>query len=699
MSVPIEDPGFFNQTFREIETSTQKTDQSSAYPCVKSETGTTFRNASLSHISELQPSVDENTIDCLWNPPNFPEKFASESVPHLIRQSSSTLQPAFAHNELQKPAHLHNEFLPVGDPSQTNSSTIFSPNFPSRRLSQNEVPEHDLTPSLIKSEIVQADSFFVQSQATNRQTNDSHDSVFDSDNQLLSSDMQMDSYNASLVNQLTSPGVLSLPTPEARNTPVSTPTSSRSLLHVNEMIPNGKTERKPAMPNALQPNYDCPVESTSSTGDVFQNTPPNTSQVVQNSQYQQFGLEQDDRLLDSLNAGAFLNEPFWNNPVPPTHPQSGFVNVHSDPGVVSGMIRPPAEVQSSSTFSSRKMSGNSADNFSLQRHLSVGSGSNNHSPMMQPPSSAVPISHSHNVLPTDNNLTSPINGLPAGSPLHPHMNSSPGPSASHISPSLVPNPSTPGHSNELPPASSSDFQANGAWQDQTRSLLMPTLNYQAHLAHSVSDVDSFGSKSRPESSLHANSVPNSFLAQPGSRLNSQTTIAPYHESTAKQNESKPHSDVSVSTAAARLTKAENELKSISKGPICDSQNKAVAQQVFTETMNSVLYGDTPLETVKTSDTHCSKSKSKAISEPAAHLASNSRRVESPPSEVHPTISPGESGYDSTEPSSVTSENSSQHSVAAFGLSDAGSINVAEPKNAYAALVGSKDQRALGMFYM
>lgn len=703
ISVPLEDPDFISQAFREIETSALKIERNprNAFPVsANSEDASNLRSASLSHIHQLQPSIDGGATDCSWNS-QFPVKFAPDTNFHLHRQSSVALPPRRCVNneQLQKSTqdlNDFNKFLPVASFSstgQSQTSATFSSNFSEpKRLSQNEVAEHELTPSLNQSDIIQTDSFFAQSHFSNPPPNDNRGSVFDCDNHLLSSDMQMNSYNDSLVNQLVNPAQIPLSASENRNKTVPTPTSSHALMQVNNMMQNSQSELKARPTNSLPCNYNYVGANKPPVDNVFANTLLNPPHMMQNTQFTQFGLEHDERLLDSLNPNSFLNETFWNNSVRPPLSSPSFANVPSAPGPIATQVRPGVVVQNQpgahnqQAYSARKISSNSSDcNFQLHRHLSAGSGSSNHSPLMQVSSGASTISMPHNALPADHNLISPLNGIHAASPLHSQVSGSPVPSMSQISPPLGVNPTNVEHrqSSEFAPAAASELPADGTWQD---SMMMPTLSYHAHVAHSVAPVENFASKSHPTSSFNVNSAPHPFLAQPGSRLNSPTTTAPYRENTAKPNKSS--SELGASPAAARLNESETELNNVRTGPALNDQNKVVAQQIFTETMNSILYGDKQSE--KTPELNCSNSKIKG--EPLVKLMSHSHSAESP-SDVHPTISPGESGYDSTEPSSVTSENPSQYSLITLNSGDAGTFNGGEPKNAYAALMESKDWRA------
>jgi len=122
-----------------------------------------------------------------------------------------------------------------------------------------------------------------------------------------------------------------------------------------------------------------------------------------------------------------------------------------------------------------------------------------------------------------------------------------------------------------------------------------------------------------------------------------------------------------------------------KPPPSDSTSKG---HIFSETMQTVLFGHEKSnhDGVKQHNYIENKAKSDSSNIACAPL------IESP-TDVLPTISPGESGYDSTEFGSVASDTLSQQSLSHDVLpTSEQSTPTIRPKNAQAALAGTKYQR-------
>ena len=393
-----------------------------------------------------------------------------------------------------------------------------------------------------------------------------------------------------------------------------------------------------------------------------------------NDNVNNFSVESDGRFSQNQNS--------WN-------PYLSMQNVPAHSAVPTAVElqglgnRPPSNTQEPPTFPARKLSSNSGDSFHLQRHLSVGSRGSNQSPMTHSSPGAGSASL-HHVGP-HSNLKSPMAGMPTNSPAPSHISSMMGSPASsmHISPAQSQSPFTPGPplSNFSTQPPEREIQQNGpsSWPEQHKSDFNRIPNYNYHVTHSVALTSNCVQKPCA-SPLAPNPVPNRFLARP----DSSNTYVPCSETTASRSSTSCSSSC-VSAAAVRLNPAESHLKDdVNSGQLhAPPPDSVVQHKIFKETMSSVLYSDEALNRDRTMQHGCSNDKMKIKS----RNISSVQLIESP-TDVHPTISPGESGYDSTEFGSVSSDTLS-HDV----LLEQHTPTFVQPKNAHAALAGTKYQRS------
>lgn len=373
--------------------------------------------------------------------------------------------------------------------------------------------------------------------------------------------------------------------------------------------------------------------------------------------------------------------------------------------------RPPAY-----ETATRRMSSNMPGEFfpPSARHVSdqpLSNGSGSCSPMVQssPVGSSV-VANSPFAGSVGNSLRSPASALVAGSPALQYQVNVSSPSSANLShssasPNILPPPRGPppgvlNPAERVDPALAPNAQKYRPWHEH-QTVPLPGLPPEQGVPAMKSDP----------SCPTPISTANHFLVQPGS---SHLNMSPAHPPNAaaanvviggpRPSREGPAVD-GASFAAARLSipdKAQND---------GDPRRflypyTSEAQREFTHTMNSVLYGKTGAEQ-RASPADVARAAA------ASHRKNSSVAAASSPTDAHATISPGESGYDSAELSSVLSEASHQTSsggTTAFQSKDSESLSVSIegalpvdeaapsqlPKNALAASAGY-DQRRTGRF--
>ena len=464
-------------------------------------------------------------------------------------------------------------------------------------------------------------------------------------------------------------------------------------VQFQQLVPSGSQIQKSNFPQYEQPLHNqlsnpplLPSTTLSNPSSLFNtNVSPNSSHLVhqvseRSGDFNQLESESDLCSLQNLDT--------WNFDPRPMQNIHSFTAAQTDAVQQVASNRPPSNNQDSTSFPTRKISTNSADSFHLQRHLSVGSRGSNQSPMTQASPGAGSATLHQGIMGSHSNLKSPIAAMPSNSPAPSHLSSMMGSPASsmHISPAQSQSPFTSGLTNISAPLSDREIQQNSPslWAEQLTSdpNLMPNCNYR--VAHSVALSGNFAQK--PSTAmLGPKPVPNRFLVEPGSSLKNM----PCSESTALQNNTSCSLSC-VSASAVRSSQSENHFNDGGTGHMREPPPNSVGQhKVFAQTMNEVLYGGF---THDKSTQHCGSDTKVKIEMPVFRGTSS---IESP-TDTHPTISPGESGYDSNEPGSVASDTLSQQSLPHGGsdvLSASESTIIStQAKNAQAALAGSKYQR-------
>ena len=657
LPAPVEEPDFLlNQTLHDIESSIQKSDQNTLSTFIDSTNNTVSQTSvktddTFSQFHQLQNISwsDEDLTDKLLKPLSTENGNPGQTAVGLISENSHSAKPDSLLENLSFDSK--NNFQNDLTSSLTSDFSI------SKNLLEHDPISSSATSSITSPGIPQNDQFLVENQGKPSEKSTFQQNVVPFSNQSNSQSLNSDmSFDPTLVGQLNSP----LLSPHATSMP------NPSMLY-NENI------RSNQMMSSVQGNFNYSQISMATQA----------PQVGSGQNFGQYGSGQEGHYFQERNAPA--ND--WTCPSQPMHCSSAFPVLHGDAGQLAQNNRPP-DIPQANNFPTRKISSNSSDSFHFQRHLSAGSRSSNQSPMMQasPGAGSLP----HNILPPGSNLKSPITGLPAGSPASSHLSGMMGSPATsvHISPTQVQTPFT-----SAPLAFSTaehEFQKNGqnSWSDPHKPdpSLTPTFNY--HVAHSLALTENYAQKPCT-SPIHSNPVPNHFLARPGSALKSPLANVPCNENTAIHCAPTAPIECSFSSAAARLPHTQSQLKSNDTGPLLsNNQSISAAQhQVFAETMNSVLYGGA--KTAKNMQSHPAKTKNELLQIKAGTV------VESP-TDVHSTISPGESGYDSTEPGSVASDSFSQHFVSSQGSGDVLSVSGGNtpnvlPKNLQAALTENKNQ--------
>lgn len=183
---------------------------------------------------------------------------------------------------------------------------------------------------------------------------------------------------------------------------------------------------------------------------------------------------------------------------------------------------------------------------------------------------------------------------------------------------------------------------------------------------------------------------NHFLVQPGNSHNSShqarvcaSNSVSYNGDQRVATDKVPSTESPLAVARSSSTEGEHQNDSGFTSSVFGQK------QHFQETMNSVLYGAPGM-----GDPHHLPS-SNLVSTLSSDSSSDGTRKAMSPIDAQATISPGESGYDSAELSSVLSENST-YSNTTQGKQDGLPITKADSKNLYAASVGSTNQQTFGM---
>ena len=314
------------------------------------------------------------------------------------------------------------------------------------------------------------------------------------------------------------------------------------------------------------------------------------------------------------------------------------------------------------------------------------SGQNNLSPMMQTSPAGSNVS-----------VRSPFRGSLAAGLQSPSM-ISPSPSGHPSSPSI-------GHQAHITHSSSvpnfTSPNVNTGYQGQHLQQQLPSrqswsssndLNQQTlppvYHGHATGHIVGDFSSSKPNVMNQHPTLPhatNHFLVQPGSSHNSSLPRVCASNSVPYNGEQRVKSEKFTSAvsplAAARSTSTDVEHQHNNRTTASFDQ-----KQHFQETMNSVLYGSS-------SDSHHSAS-SNLVSSLSSDSSSDGNRKAMSPIDAQATISPGESGYDSAELSSVLSENST-YSNSQAKMQDGLSITKQESKNLYAASAGLINQQPSG----
>ena len=664
----VEDSDFIHQTLREIEGQSDKSEQQSSVP---SESALPSDDL-LSNLHQLQPLEPSSSSDFSWNVPDrLLKPFSLDSNQHTLLHPPSELTSTdqIVLDSLQKlEPSIAKENL------ENETSQPFSADF----SNSERFPKHESNSNVnqkINNNSFSFENHLVVSQDTTpaEKCKPMYVQVpYSQQSQPINPELQMTSqYAGQMPYSLLPPGT---------NEPIaSEPVAiANPSLTYGTMMQTNDHQSASTLPGRFQ------YANFKQSNRLMQSGTPPFSQSLNFSQY---GVE-EGRLLETLNSNAVTSDPHWSyNHQSTQNTSSGLTSLtdHSQQG-----IRVMTDFQNGN-FTGRKISSNSTDSFHLQRHLSVGSLGSSQSPMMQPsPGSG---SLSHGVVPPSKNLKSPMTGLPAGSPVPSHfqgMMGSPATPAQHISPTQGPGAHPPVSRQMISFSTSSEreFRVNESvsWSEPQATGPSATSNYHAHVAHtSVELTDSYAHKPC-QSPIHVNPIPNHFLGQPGSSFHLPIASKPCIE-TVTQEECPSHSEETVSSAAVRLSKSQVKCKNETTGPSFTSRStSAVQQKIFTNTMKSVLFGHPPTD--------------EGSSEKLCHVTQRYGQCQSTvmatsPTEVHPTISPGESGYDSTDLGSVTSDTLSQHG----GFSNAGleqgrtfeAIPSEAPKNAQAALVGNTDR--------
>nr|CAB3262691.1 uncharacterized protein LOC100181878 [Phallusia mammillata] len=392
----------------------------------------------------------------------------------------------------------------------------------------------------------------------------------------------------------------------------------------------------------------------------------------------------------------------WNFRMPST----GQIPQQSPHDATTPNDQPMPQPPPSYPAANRRVSRNtSSECFPAPRHISEqpsSNGSTSRSPMVQSsPAGPGVVSHSPFAGSAGSSLRSP---LMTESPVSQYQGATSSPSVVSM-PHLSSSPNI-GHCGANAPGDTQPIPANvqtyRPWHEHhqqqgnavPRTMPMHTEQANSEMAR------------KPESHSSATSAADHFLARPGSSLDKRphpqpSTALPY----TRANIANRHPSMegryvgNASFAAARLSVPDNQQASTTtnSNQLGHHHNQHHPQgyessdKHFAETMTTVLYGKAP-------EHHQGflPNKDRHMGHEAAQKSASS------PTDVHSTISPGESGYDSAELSSVLSENSHHHHQAAQSLSVEGiilphadKINPSEqPKNLHAASVGSENQRTL-----
>ena len=481
------------------------------------------------------------------------------------------------------------------------------------------------------------------------------------------------------------------------------PTTGRSTNGSQQQFNNG-----PVFHN-MQPSFDnhsfpSKLKNPQQKDQITENG------TVNNNGNYQIGHQQQSSQFAAINHPETSNHPYTSNPglnpyhrstIPqqrvPVHPngQSLQQNSHWNGFQHSGAhtMRPggPENLSSPPFMQSSQQPPKQHSPYpgSSRRPSSHISGQNNLSPMMQ-------------TSPAGSNVSaqSPFRGSLAAGLQSPPM-IPPSPSGHHPASPSVANQAHITHSNSTPNFSSNlhnGYQGQHLQQLTTRQswssssdLNQSSVGYHGHATgHIVGDFTS-GKPNVMNQHQHP-SLPhaaNHFLAQPGNSHNSSSQArvcasnsVSYNGDQRAKNDKITSNQSSLAVARSSSTEGEHQNHNVFSNSLLGQK------QHFQETMNSVLYGTPGL-----GNPHHAPS-SNLVSTLSSDSSNDGNRKAMSPIDAQATISPGESGYDSAELSSVLSENSTYSN--AQGKQDGSSITKPDSKNLYAASVGSTNQQQLGM---
>nr|XP_002125458.3 uncharacterized protein LOC100181878 [Ciona intestinalis] len=450
------------------------------------------------------------------------------------------------------------------------------------------------------------------------------------------------------------------------------------------------SQRYPSYPN--QPHQSHPVYPNAQLNSRHPGLQPQAPYPGGHQQYNQYEhmssfngpnqphINQPDKISPRVpQSRGHSSDKQWNFQAPPL-----IATNHSS---VSNLTS-PHELQQRSAYPhpGRRPSNTPGECFPAvpPRHLSgqsIGSG-NNRSPMMQSSPAGV-VSHSPFAGSAGSSLRSPMSNLMGNSPANmpqgqttspsqvsmPHLASSP--ITSNVAAPQIPHPSGSNPSGgSSDPAFQRNMQTYRPWHEQQdpNARTLGSITYQAHVTQTPAPSDAYVQKLDPMGQSSISPASNHFLAPPGS-----SPSLPAHKHTPNtQNGSVSHGNQrfhgDLAFAAARSQRMVAEADQVGRA---DERGRFDAQKTFSETMNSVLYGQ---------------------SDPAKpNPLLGEIKTASSPTDPQSTISPGESGYDSAD---LISTVDSQRNMYDGTIQQRPSANtdLQQAKNLHAASAGLTHQQ-------